>query len=149
MRKICQSGLLPSNCRLVSPMECLAMGLGDGTGAVLLLAFESAVVSDFSPQLRVCQKVCAAEGGTWTETPAVSRAKSASETWKNNFIRAPYLRDAMALDGTRRLVVATGVETRVLLRSCHRGNVQLPQASSLKPSKRQFAGTYCRPSTRA
>jgi len=84
----------------------LAMGLGDGSAAVLLLAFESAVVADFGPQLAACKAMCEAVGGAWSLN-AKKRGKQAggdgqgdaTTTWKNNFIQAPYLRDAFALEG--------------------------------------------------
>src|SRR5690606_6749040 len=42
LRAIAQSGLRPSNCRLIDPLEAQYTGTGDGTVAVLVLGFESA-----------------------------------------------------------------------------------------------------------
>ena len=43
VRAISQSGLFPSNCRLLDPAEAMLNGVGDGTRPhVLVLAFESA-----------------------------------------------------------------------------------------------------------
>ena len=42
MRALAQSGLNPSNCRLLDPMETVFSGVGDGSHAVLVLGFESA-----------------------------------------------------------------------------------------------------------
>src|SRR5437870_11337982 len=41
-RAIAQAGLYPANCRLLDPGEAATAGAGDGTAAVLLIAFESA-----------------------------------------------------------------------------------------------------------
>src|SRR5262245_1186530 len=41
-RAIAQAGLYPSNCRLLDPNEALTSGAGNGSEAMLLLAFESA-----------------------------------------------------------------------------------------------------------
>ncbi|MEZ4579080.1 MAG: hypothetical protein R2875_14065 [Desulfobacterales bacterium] len=41
VRLISQSGLYPANCRLISPVESLSMGIGTGCESVLILGFES------------------------------------------------------------------------------------------------------------
>ena len=42
VRALAQSGLAPSNCRLIDPVEALVNGAGDGSAAVLIVGFESA-----------------------------------------------------------------------------------------------------------
>src|SRR5262245_25712690 len=42
VRALAQSGLSPSNCRLLDPLEALFAGIGDGGTATLILGFESA-----------------------------------------------------------------------------------------------------------
>ena len=42
VRALAQSGLYPSNCRLLDPMETVFSGVGDGSAAVMVLGFESA-----------------------------------------------------------------------------------------------------------
>ena len=42
VRRLSQSGLFPSNCRLLDPQEALTSGAGYGSHAVLVLGFESA-----------------------------------------------------------------------------------------------------------
>ena len=42
VRALSQSGLFPSNCRLLDPSEARNNGVGDGTSAILVLGFESA-----------------------------------------------------------------------------------------------------------
>jgi alkyldihydroxyacetonephosphate synthase len=87
-RDVAQSGLLPSNCRLLDPMESyLGAGAEDG-GVRLLLGFESAdhpVVRQLDRALEICR----GHGGQLSEKDAVGR-------WRGTFLRAPYLRDGLA-----------------------------------------------------
>ena len=41
VREVVQAGLLPANCRLIDPGEARLTLAGDGTEALLVLAFES------------------------------------------------------------------------------------------------------------
>ena len=102
VRALSQSKLYPVNCRLVSRMEAVSMGLGDGRNAMLLLGFES----EHYPQKDVMSRaldVCRAHGGRYNRrkvTHTESRVRSgAAGSWRNNFIKAPYLRDVMAARG--------------------------------------------------
>ena len=86
-RKVAQSGLMPSNCRLLDPLEAmLAAGVTDGA-AVLLLAFESAD-HPVEPALERAVEICRDHGGT--------PAPKAQKAWRDTFLKAPYLRDALA-----------------------------------------------------
>ncbi len=114
VRELSQSKLYPVNCRLVSKLEAVSMGLGDGKHAMLLLGFES----EHDPQhsaLDKALKVCRAHGGRYTRsavrhTQANAGARSgAAGSWRNNFLKAPYLRDILAAKG---LVIDT-LETAV------------------------------------
>src|SRR5437870_12619907 len=42
LRAIAQAGLYPANCRILDPQEAYNTGAGDGTAAIMVLAFESA-----------------------------------------------------------------------------------------------------------
>ena len=42
VRALAQSGLNPTNCRLLDPLETVFSGVGDGSHAILVLGFESA-----------------------------------------------------------------------------------------------------------
>jgi alkyldihydroxyacetonephosphate synthase len=102
VRALSQSKLYPVNCRLVSCLEAMSMGLGDGRNAMLLLGFES----EHHPQKDVMQKalrVCCEHGGRYNRrkvTHTESRVRSgAAGSWRNNFIKAPYIRDVMAAKG--------------------------------------------------
>jgi alkyldihydroxyacetonephosphate synthase len=86
-RAIAQSGLRPSNCRLLDPVEAmLNAGASDGR-ARLLLGFESAD-SDVAPLLERAVELAREHGGERSESSAV-------RTWRGSFLRAPYIRDAL------------------------------------------------------
>ena len=96
-RAVAQSGLLPSNCRLLDPLEAaIQAGVRDG-GARLLLGFESADAPVDAALARAVE-LCRDHGGVPVDRPA---------SWRDTFLRAPYLRDALVRLG---LVVET-VET--------------------------------------
>ena len=112
VRALSQSKLYPVNCRLVSPLEAVSMGLGDGKHAMLLLGFES----EHYPQRNAMEKaleVCREHGGRINRrkvTHTESRVRSGSAgSWRNNFIKAPYIRDIMA----RRGMVTETLETAI------------------------------------
>jgi len=109
VRALAQSGLAPSNCRLLDPGEALVNGAGDGTAAVLVVGFESAdhpldawaaraqelvsdhggVVDEASWRGRWTTERHAG-GGTEPEGDA-----GAAEAWRSSFLRGPYIRDAL------------------------------------------------------
>ena len=69
LRAIAQSGLRPSNCRLIDAEEARMTGAGDGTSALLVLGFEAADESllPVGELLDRALVLCADEGGTWDE----------------------------------------------------------------------------------
>jgi len=107
VRALSQSGLYPSNCRLLDPAEARNNGVGDGATAILVLGFESAdhpldawmqraleLVADFGGRFdaQAVARSLAPRGGA-----AEHRAGAAGQ-WRNAFIRMPYSRDlAVAL----------------------------------------------------
>jgi alkyldihydroxyacetonephosphate synthase len=94
-RAIAQSGLNPSNCRLLDPLEAETTGAADGSKAVLILGFES----DFAPveeALRLAVECAAGLGGRpEQERSATDPGDSAAATWRSAFLDAPYLRDSL------------------------------------------------------
>jgi alkyldihydroxyacetonephosphate synthase len=104
VRVVSQSGLYPSNCRLLDPDEAMITGAGTGLDAVLLLAFESA---DHDPQawMRRALECCREYGGQAPEGSGATRCDDrgdrdrASGAWRQSFLAAPYLRDAMVAMG--------------------------------------------------
>jgi len=108
VRSLAQSGLSPSNCRLVDPLEALVNGAGDGDTALLFLGFESADHPLRAWASRAAQLVSDHAGvidlDSWgygdEEIPVVAPAvdgteRAPSDTWRSAFVRAPYLRDTL------------------------------------------------------
>jgi alkyldihydroxyacetonephosphate synthase len=112
VRAISQAGLFPSNCRLLDPLEAMANGVGDGSTALLVLAFESADHPLQAWMARALELV-ADHGGSWdadsvkrsmsAEKPAEEgegeHRKGAAGDWRNQFLRAPYYRNYLTPAG--------------------------------------------------
>ena len=104
VRAIAQAGLYPSNCRLLDPGEALTAGAGSGAEAVLVLGFESA---DHAPDAWMTRALecCRDHGGTVPEGAGRTRddagvtRQGAAGAWRDAFLRAPYLRDALVAMG--------------------------------------------------
>ncbi|MCE5288684.1 MAG: FAD-binding oxidoreductase [Nocardiaceae bacterium] len=106
-RAIAQSGLYPSNCRLLDPAEAF-INAGVGTsGGVLIVAFESAdhpVDAWFDRAIDIATSF----GGVVVSTKSKDEsAEDSAAAWKSSFLRMPYQRDAMA----RRSMIAETFET--------------------------------------
>jgi len=101
VRAVSQAGLYPSNCRLLDPGEALLAGAGSGAEAVLLLAFESAdhPLEAWMSRALTCAADC---GGTVPAGAGTTRREGegardgAAGAWRQSFLGAPYLRDALA-----------------------------------------------------
>jgi alkyldihydroxyacetonephosphate synthase len=106
-RRIVQSGLHPSNCRLLDAGEALNNGIGDGTRHLLLVAFESHD-HPLDPWMARALDLCRELGAELSEGAGRTREtgdRDASEgAWRRMFLRGPYLRDALCTLG---LVVDT------------------------------------------
>ena len=97
VRALAQSGLTPSNCRLIDAQEALGTGAGDGSASLMVLAFESADHPQETKLARALELV--RDHGGETEAP---KAKGGSEhregaagAWRNAFLRAPYYREVL------------------------------------------------------
>ena len=112
VRAISQAGLFPSNCRLLDPLEAMVNGVGDGTRALLVLAFESADHPLHAWMARALELV-ADHGGSWDQASvdrsmasaaavdagAGEHRKGAAGDWRNQFLRAPYYRNYLTPAG--------------------------------------------------
>jgi alkyldihydroxyacetonephosphate synthase len=94
VRAISQAGLYPSNCRLIDPAEALVTGAGDGSHALLMLGFEAAD-HDVEPWMALALECCADHGGSWERGADAGAVGS----WREAFLRAPYLRDTFVAIG--------------------------------------------------
>jgi alkyldihydroxyacetonephosphate synthase len=102
VRALAQSGLNPSNCRLLDPLETVFSGAGDGRSAVLVLAFESADHALEAWMARALELV-RDHGGRY-DAEAVTRSMArenssehrngAAGAWREAFLRMPYWRDS-------------------------------------------------------
>jgi alkyldihydroxyacetonephosphate synthase len=92
VRALAQSGLGPSNCRLIDPIEAGFTGAGDGSVAVLVLGFESAD-HDVGPWMERALDIAREHGGD-----AEEREESVG-AWRGAFLKAPYLRDTFVAIG--------------------------------------------------
>ncbi len=98
-RAIAQSGLFPTNARLVDKMEAISNGLGNGREHVLILGFESAHF-DVSHHMNAGLEICKNHKGRWEERGADNSIRDQSaDSWKKSFLRAPYLRDSFVRYG--------------------------------------------------
>jgi alkyldihydroxyacetonephosphate synthase len=96
VRALSQTGLYPSNCRLIDPDEARLTGVGDGSSALLVLGFESAD-HDVEPWITLALECCGDLGGSWE--PRGAQDSGAVRSWREAFLRAPYLRDTFVAMG--------------------------------------------------
>jgi len=99
-RAISQSGLEPSNCRLLDPGEAEFSAGGSGTAALLVLAFESAD-HELDAWMTRAVEICREHAGdipdeaVRTRTDSGASREGAAGAWRNSFVSAPYTRDAL------------------------------------------------------
>ena len=108
VREISQSGLYPSNCRLLDALEAGTTGAGSGETNLLVLGFESANLPVDEP-MRLALDIAQSHGGI-PNSPPPGRERaagaggddgesSAVESWRGAFLLAPYLRDTFVACG--------------------------------------------------
>jgi alkyldihydroxyacetonephosphate synthase len=114
VREISQSGLHPSNCRLLDASEAELTGAGSGEASLLILGFESAH-HPVDAWMDVALDVARANGGTpgdvRTTAPTgrkhsymegnrpIDQGGGAVGAWRGAFLLAPYLRDTFVACG--------------------------------------------------
>jgi alkyldihydroxyacetonephosphate synthase len=97
VRAISQSGLHPSNCRLLDAGEAGLTLAGDGSRAVLVLGFES---TDHPVEEAMARALalCAAHGGEASAGGGTGSGGAVS-SWRGAFLGAPYVRDLLVAVG--------------------------------------------------
>lgn len=111
-RAIAQSGLHPTNCRLLDPAEAMINAGARSGQTVLVLGFESADHPVDASLARALEIARDHQGDVPTAMPAArmmadSAGGDASATWRASFIRMPYQRDFLA----RHSIIAETLET--------------------------------------
>ncbi|MGH3441566.1 MAG: FAD-binding oxidoreductase [Nitriliruptorales bacterium] len=105
VRALTQSGLCPAGCRLLDPAEAAISGAGNGSVAVLVLGFESAD-HPLDPWVDRAVELCRDHGASSVDGPHLREgdrtgaAEGAGGRWRETFLQAPYLRDALVALGT-------------------------------------------------
>ncbi|MCS5636434.1 MAG: FAD-binding oxidoreductase, partial [Myxococcota bacterium] len=120
VRTLVQSGLAPSNCRLLDAGEALQAGAATGDASVLVLGFESADHS-LEAWMNRAAEICADAGGELPEGgPRLQHEASgsgaggaqregAAGAWRNAFLQGPYVRDVLV----RMAVICETFETAI------------------------------------
>jgi len=111
VREISQSGLYPSNCRLLDATEAGMTGAGSGERSLLVLGFESAHQPVDAP-MDAALEIARGHGGRPSSPPTGRKRDSGSRnrpvdgedggavgTWRSAFLLAPYLRDTFVACG--------------------------------------------------
>lgn len=111
VREISQSGLFPSNCRLLDASEAELTGAGDGRSNLLILGFESAH-HPVDASMDLALEIARSHGGAPNSPPTGRKpvhnsgnrpldpqSEDAVEAWRGAFLLAPYLRDTFVACG--------------------------------------------------
>jgi alkyldihydroxyacetonephosphate synthase len=104
VREISQSGLHPSNCRLLDALEAGTTGAGSGESNLLVLGFESAHHPVAAP-MGLALAIAREHGGAPGEVREIGGegggggGSDAVGAWRNAFLLAPYLRDTFVACG--------------------------------------------------
>ena len=94
-KAVAQSGLAPSNCRLLDANEAMINGVTFDGSSVLVLAFESAG-HPLDAWIDRAIQLCETFGGTCPKGKNTgSKQGDAGESWRASFLKGPYLQDAM------------------------------------------------------
>jgi alkyldihydroxyacetonephosphate synthase len=101
VREIAQSGLYPSNCRLLDAVESDTTSAGPPGKALLVLGFESAHHPVDDP-MSLAIEVARAHGGAPGDVRGGQAQRSGDDAvgaWRQAFLNAPYLRDSLVACG--------------------------------------------------
>jgi alkyldihydroxyacetonephosphate synthase len=129
VRELSQSGLNPANCRLIDPQEAQLTGAGDGLHALLVLGFES---SDhpLDGALGRALEICREHGGETAaggsgQAGATGAGGDAVGSWREAFLRVPYLRDVFVAMA----VISETFETAITWERFPRFHAQVTEAA--------------------
>ena len=100
VRLLSQTGLFPTNCRLLDADEARTSGAGAGDAAILVLGFESAdhpLDAKMERALECCRDAGGEvpEGAGRTRSDADASREGAAGAWRQAFLNAPYMRDVL------------------------------------------------------
>ncbi len=104
VRALSQSGLFPSNCRLLDRREAALNGVTADSTHVLIVAFESAD-HELGPWITRALELIADHGGTCPkgavirESAGSAQSEDGASAWRQAFIDAPYMLNTMASMG--------------------------------------------------
>ncbi len=99
VREISQSGLHPSNCRLLDALEAGTTGAGSGEKSLMVLGFESPHHPVDAP-MELALEIAREHGGAPGEVRGGGgKGEDAVGAWRSAFLLAPYLRDTFVACG--------------------------------------------------
>ena len=104
VRTISQARLYPANARLIERDEVKFTEAGDGTCDLLVLSFESAD-HPLEPWMDRALQICGDHGGEWDRDALAeddSQRRGAAGSWRDKFLRGPYLREHAIARGVMR-----------------------------------------------
>jgi alkyldihydroxyacetonephosphate synthase len=131
VREISQSGLHPSNCRLLDPLEAETTGAAPGPGqALLVVGFESAHHPVDHP-IELALQIARDHGGEPGEVRSQDSEKGSGDavgSWRAAFLGAPYLRDTFVACG----VLSDTFETAITWERFGEFHAAVSEAASAK-----------------
>ena len=100
IRAVSQTGLYPTNCRLVDAEETALAGAGDGSFHLVIVAFESAD-HPVDTQMARALECLGDHGGVYEgeQVGAADERDPVADAWRKAFIRAPYNREGLIAHG--------------------------------------------------
>jgi alkyldihydroxyacetonephosphate synthase len=101
VRALAQSGLHPSNCRLLDALEAGTTGAGDGAHDLLVLGFESPE-QPVDDRMEQALEIARDHGGNPGEARGSGAEQASGDSvsaWRSAFLTAPYLRDTFVACG--------------------------------------------------
>jgi alkyldihydroxyacetonephosphate synthase len=107
-RVLSQSGLFPVNARLIEREEAAYTDSSDGTYDILMLGFESAD-HPVDASMKRALEICRDHEGTWDAASLTggAYADSAAKSWRDYFLRGPYVREYAMVRGVMRETMET------------------------------------------